>query len=783
MEVVSVQGRPTEKLLPALALILPSAVMAETGFIGLSVEESINQIAEDGLSVFYSSDLVRSSMMVLAEPVSQNSIDTLTEILAPHGLMLRVGFNDSWLVVRAPVPRPNVAAVNPPQVATRAAARQDFGPLPIEQVVVTASHYEIRGARPESLHALSGVDLEFSPDMGDDAIRAAARLPGMASNGLSARANIRGGEIRETLVRLDGIRLYDPFHLRDFQGPFSVIDPRIVESMDVYTGAYPVRLAGRMSGVIDVNSIAPPQDLHHEIGISFFNSSVLSAGRFSDGKGEWVASARRSNIDVLYDRFSEQPERPRYTDVFSRVSFDLSEKLEITGSVLQATDKIALADDVDREERATARQTDSYGWLRLDHRLSGQTEGVTLLASTNVTSFRDGSSEKIGVSSGWLVDSRSFSIQTLRSEWSRILGARLLLEFGGEVSRLKSRYDYEDAVAFDLLFDVEGAPTEISRSRFVSVQPRGRQFSLFSALRFDLSPRLATEFGVRWNEQTIEGGSSTTTEPRVGLRFAITEKTSVRASAGRFFQFQGIDELQVNDGLSEFFAPQQAEHLVLGLDRRLAGGTMLRVEAYRKALNNLRPRFENMLNSRVLLPELKSDRIRIAPESAEARGVEISLDGESNALRWWASVGWARVEDHWQEADILRSWDQTWTLNAGTRWERGQWNVSTGLVYRSGWPTTSVNLDSAASFPTASVALRNSDRMRPYASVDVRAGRVFQFDQGSLDVFFEVANLFGRSNPCCFEYEVGDEEDAGSLVLDERGFLSTIPSVGFTWRF
>jgi hypothetical protein len=39
----------------------------------------------------------------------------------------------------------------------------------------------------------------------------------------------RGGEVAETLIRPDGQRLYDPFHLKNFHGVFSAIDPRIVD--------------------------------------------------------------------------------------------------------------------------------------------------------------------------------------------------------------------------------------------------------------------------------------------------------------------------------------------------------------------------------------------------------------------------------------------------------------------------------------------------------------------------------------------------------------------------
>jgi len=40
-------------------------------------------------------------------------------------------------------------------------------------------------------------------------------------------------------------------------------------------------------------------------------------------------------------------------------SFDLTDNLTITGNLLRAKDTLSLADDVDREERATARQLDS----------------------------------------------------------------------------------------------------------------------------------------------------------------------------------------------------------------------------------------------------------------------------------------------------------------------------------------------------------------------------------------------------------------------------------------
>jgi outer membrane receptor protein involved in Fe transport len=358
-----------------------------------------------------------------------------------------------------------------------------------------------------------------------------------------------------------------------------------------------------------------------------------------------------------------------------------------------------------------------------------------------------------------------------------------MIDFGGSVSRFRGRYDYQDEVAFDLLFDLDGAPNDTSRNRALSARPGGRQYGVFSSFRFDLNAKLATELGVRWNYQSIDGTSSRTLGPRVGLRYEVSETMSFRASAGRFFQMQGIDALQINDGVTDFLAPQQADHFLLGLDRRLASGLTLRIEAYTKEMTNLRPRFENLLNSRVLLPELKPDRIRIAPESARARGLEFSLDGSSGSFEWWSSIAWSRVEDRVDEGRVLRSWDQVYALNAGFLWQLNHWSIGSGVIYRSGWPTTRVMLDPGETFPKVRVGSRNDERLKPYRSLDVRLQRTIPFERSKLDVFVELTNLTGRSNPCCVEYEVGDEEDEGQLVLDERAYLPTIPSVGFTWTF
>jgi hypothetical protein len=421
---------------------------------GLSLQAAIAELETSGLTIYYSSDLIRRGMRVDAEPPAGTSRELLAAILTPFALTIEPGPGDSVLIVRRPKPiEPSVTA----RTAAVTASAPSNEQRPIEEIVVAASQYELLGAAAASAVRLSASDIEFLPDLGDDALRAVHRLPGTATNGLSARANIRGGEAGEALVLFDGLRLYDPYHLDDFQSVFSTIDPRVVRTIDVYTGGFPALFGDRMSSVIDVASMRPPEDRYTELAVSFFNTSALTAGRFDDGNGEWLASFRRSNLDLLYDAFSAKPERPRYVDALGRLSYRLNEAVAITLSTLYFRDDVALNDDLDIEEHAAAANEDRYLWARFDHTLGKTLRGATLVAQTTLARDRTGISDREGITAGSLEDHRLFSIDSLQSDWSWNAGDTLLLQFGATLSRSRGSYDYRDEVEFDVTVDAPGA--------------------------------------------------------------------------------------------------------------------------------------------------------------------------------------------------------------------------------------------------------------------------------------------------------------------------------------
>ena len=174
------------------------------------------------------------------------------------------------------------------------------------------------------------------------------------------------------------------------------------------------------------------------------------------------------------------------------------------------------------------------------------------------------------------------------------------------------------------------------------------------------------------------------------------------------------------------------------------------------------------------------DRIRISPEAATARGLELSVTSASDAaVQWWVVGTWARAFDRIAGRDVPRSWDQTRAFGAGVSRDTPRWNVALAAAYRTGWPTTPVTFVAPGEPPIVVAGPRNSTRVGAYRTVDFRVTRKFSLRGGTLAAFVEVSNALDQRNWCCAEYEV-EIGDAGVPVLDtsQLHYLPLVPSLG-----
>ena len=746
-------------------------------YSGRPVSEVLDEIRASGTAIAYSSRLVSPELIVKAEPIASEGLAIAREILEAHELTLQLDAG-VYLVVRMATDNrsPKVVPTPLPTVTPT-----------IENITVSASRYEISRDASGSKYFIDRRTIQSMPDVGEDPIRITHRLPGAAASGASARAHFRGGELGEVGIVLNGHRLFDPFHVRDYQNIFSAIDARAIEGVEVYTGGFPVRFGDRMSGLVLMESLEAEKSRHTEIGLSAFNTSFLIAGNNEDKR--WLFSARRGNLDLLIDpKFGE----PSYYDVFAQFQFDATPDMTVSVNGLYADDLISvvLETDPDEREAASSKTRNAQVWLQLDNRWSDR------LSSSTTASYISFSNRRLGLLSdeekmdAVVDDVRDIEQVGVRQDWSYSRSDKHLMQWGFDFSHSDARYDYRgQAEYFGLQALYQNAPADILR--VLTAAPSGASYALYFADRRKLSSKTILEWGLRWDDQTYTGlVSDSQLSPRVSLLRSVGENTELRLSWGRYHQSQGIQELQIEDGIDQFWPAQRADHLIAGLTHNFANKVSLRVEVFQKEMQRVRPRFENLYDPLGLLPELQADRVRLDPSSAKSSGLEVSLDGESGDWLWWGSYTLSKARDRIAGNSELRSWDQRHAVQGGLRWSHKAWDVALAAGVHTGWPTTDLTLEqdgTDADGEPIYVAIpgpRNALNVNTFASVDFRLSRTFDVPRGSLMLFFEVTNAFNRNNVCCVdwdvEFEVGEDPELDNSF---DYWLPVLPAIGILWEF
>ena len=759
-------------LLLTLAFAWPLPVQGASPEAG-SLSDYLDRLNRDGMKIVYTTDLVTEDMRLGERPDTAVTLQELRSILAPFGLAAKPGPANSILIVPGETPSAHGALPEPE--------------VPIPEILVTSSLHRLDYSNASTHTYLDQELVTRLPITADESVRLTNYLPGTASGGVSSQNHIRGGEANEVLFLLDGLRLYEPYHLKDFQAIATIVNANAVASMDFYTGAYPAHYGDRMSGVLSIDLRRPEKPLETELAVSFFNTSLLSMGEFGgNGKGSWLLTARRGNLDLIVDVVDPERGSPDYRDYLASVGWEFGPRADISANLLVSNDKLTLV-DADRGERASAEYTNRVLWVKWLAEWSDRLKSESLLAVSDINDRRSGELNLPGIVTGVLDEERDFSAVELRQDWRWLASKNWMLRFGFDLKDLDGRYRFRSqqdiAPPFDSIFD-----NQLSTTRDFALAPAGAQYAVFSELRWRLAKHWTFDVGLRWDQQTYTTANDDKQySPRASVLFQASGGTEIRLGGGLFHQAQEINELQLSDGIDEFFPAQRAEHVVLNVQHGFRNGIEASLSVYRKSFRTLRPRFENGVNALTLLPELQFDRVRIDPLGAEAVGAEFMLTQGSSAedTFWWLGYSWSRIEDDTPTGRVRRSWDQTHDVKAGISRRWGAWNLSAVAQAHTGWPKTLLSGELVA-LPGGGTSLeldvsdRNAARHSVFHSLDIRLSRDFDLERSDLTVFLEITNLYDRDNPCCTEYSVLTD---GSLASRESHWLPLVPSLGLVWRF
>ncbi len=762
----------------------PPARASESDMKGRAVQEVLDGYREKGLPLVYSTSLVPASLVVESEPFYREPVILLNEILDPHGLILRL-VDGVYFVVRKE-PEAEVSAAIP--TVQEAARSVQPGPIELETLSVSASRYILWS---NSQFFIDQRAIQALPDLGEDPVRSVHRLPGVAAGGLSSRSHFRGGEHNETAIYLNGLKLLDPFHIRDYHSIFSSIDARAISGVEAFTGGFPANYGDQMSGVLLLDTRQPEEPLHTELGLSVYNTSLLNTGFSSGGEVDWLVSARSSNLDLI---LNEDLGKPDYFDVFAELGINITEDFRLSVNALLSDDQVVVITESDPEEleRSVSDTRNEHFWLSFENQWTPFLSSQTVFSYSALKNRRDAEANDPERLLAFVSDNREAEIFAFQQNWEYSGLEDHTLRWGLGLRREKAYYDYRSRARYRGFFEFYPGlenPTESD----ILANPKGRSYSLFLSDRWQLTDTTGLELGLRWDKQTYtEPGFDDQLSPRVSLLHSFNSSTDVRLTWGRYYQSQAIHELQVEDRLDRFFPPQRADHWIAGIQHRFSGGYRLRAEAFLKNYDRLKPRFENLSDPLVLIPELAPDRIRLEPDSARSKGVEVTLEYRgSDDLDWWASYTWSRATDSIGGRTEPRSWDQRHAMQAGVAWRPGPWEVGFALNVHSGWPTTELDFEIISPIDDEDDDIyipipgpRNAGQLGTYAQLDFRISREFPVRIGRFSAFFEVTNATNRKNQCCVDYDI-DEDENGNVFLDRtvEHWLPIIPAVGIFWEF
>ena len=410
------------------------------------------------------------------------------------------------------------------------------------------------------------IELIPGPDISGDLVNYLTTMPGVVTLGdRGGQLFIRGGEPWQNLVLLDGMWVYQPFHILGF---FSSFPSEILKTVDVYAGGYTSQYGGRISSVIDVKSRNGDKKNYAGSGsVTPFVSGFSFEGPIVNDLVSFLVSYRRSVIEEGASRLVSQDLPFEFGDLFVKTHAYVSSNSQLSVSMLRTNDRGSIFEGNDLEAPETVEWKNSSASARyLVFPRSFPIAAEFIVAGTRLTT-------SMGAGDDFTSESRLASINTNANithynsfgevKWG-IFARTLELQ-----SHLDGRFQ-SLSNAKEFLTEV-GIYIEPEIKNFYGWAIRGgvRVHSFPSKNSGALEPRFRA-VKERLNDQfTVAFGSFH--QEVVGL-------TDRRDASGVFTAWTSSPD---NNAVPEAF------HAILGYRRTFWGSLDVGIEGYAKKLNNL----------------------------------------------------------------------------------------------------------------------------------------------------------------------------------------------------
>lgn len=170
----------------------------------------------------------------------------------------------------------------------------------------------------------------FQPTIGDVSGLLQGSLGVSSRNELSTGYNVRGGNFDENLVYVNGIEVYRPFLVRSGQQEgLSFPNPDMIERIHFTAGGWEARHGDKMSSVLDI-TYRRPRQFDATVSASLLGGSVAVGSPLAKGRLRQITGFRYRTLATILKGLDTQGDYiPRYTDLQSYWTYDLSDKVEL----------------------------------------------------------------------------------------------------------------------------------------------------------------------------------------------------------------------------------------------------------------------------------------------------------------------------------------------------------------------------------------------------------------------------------------------------------------------
>lgn len=595
------------------------------------------------------------------------------------------------------------------------------------------------------------------PSLGEpDIFKAMATLPGVIQhNDLTGNLHVRGGGADQNLILLDGVEIYNPYHLLGLLGTFNM---QAITSAEIFIGDFPAKYGDRLSSIIDLKTLDSPRQTTANLGL-------LSSG-FSLAK-EWkknlvFLAARRTYLDLLVPKLDYH-----FTDANFKVRLSGLKNLGL--EIIGFYDKDHLTPEPESEDKLSANWGNWMAAARVSWCTRLQMTSILISYTRNFVDF----------TSNPFIDNQIGDL-TIRSN-TLVSWRNHQIEFG--LSNKTIRFDYQWRGDYSDLKEIfhEGTPEQFSYDH-----TRQLVAAYFSD-GITLGKRAKIELGMRYNNWNNAGVWS----PRLSSVWHLTPMIEAILSLGRYHQFLAYGRESIEGSVGSLLFPTivstDAEVAALGINFNLPYNMRLAVEGYQKLIRRM-PRFGPSF------PEFELGQ-------GKALGTDFFLTKDEGALTFQITYSFLNSRARFTGERYPFDWDIPHTFNvlAGYEIAKG-WFINGTVRFRSGSPITPVkgkflrvlNGDEQQPYRFTKEEYiegsRNSARLPDYFRLDVSLRKKFFKRNYNFSLYLQVLNLLNTENTLRYDWQ----RYYSSYYIDEEGnkkrdggvsALPIIPSFGAEFEF